>query len=152
MKDKAKSLLEKISSTDLKKYARERALNKLAENPDISSIGYDSKIDPRINTKAKKNIGKIMRGTEEVGISPADEGGKWKELKVKPWTKDEIPNELSLYKLSGNSPSEFKKYFRNAETGRTDSQAKREQSKIAMPSSAKTMIQKYLKTKNGEKK
>ena len=72
--------------------------------------------------------------------------------KVKPFSGNEIPNELSLYKLSGKSPSEFKKYFRNAETGRTGLQAKREQSKAAMPFSAKTMIQKYLKVKNGRKK
>lgn len=147
MKDKAKNLLEKLGSMDIKQYARIRALNKLSENPDISSIGYDSKTNPRIESNEKKNIGKIMRGTEEVGISPTEEGGKWKELKVKPFSGNEIPNELSLYKLSGKSPSEFKKYFRNAETGRTGLQAKREQSKAAMPFSAKTMIQKYLKVK-----
>ena len=149
MKDKSKSLLEKIGKIDISQYAKLRALSKLSDNPDISSIGYDSKRDSSIPQSKKKNLAGIMKGTEQVGISPTEEGGKWKELKVKPRTRNEIPKELSLYHLSGNSPSEFKKYFRNAETGRTDSQAKREQSKAAMPFSAKTMIQKYLKIKNG---
>lgn len=149
MRNKAKSLLDKIGSKDSTFYAKIRALSKLSENPDTRSIDYDNKQSPVISKNKKSNLAKIMKGTEEVGKSPTEEGGKWKELKIFSRVKQDIPKELSLYSLSKNSPTEFKKYFRDAETGRTDMQAKREQSKAAMPTSAKSMIQKYLKIKNG---
>jgi hypothetical protein len=82
--DKARKLLIKGNSMDVKPYARIRALMKLSGEADLSSIGYDSKVDSNLksgkNIKAK--ISKIVKGTEEVGKSPTESGGKWKELKL----------------------------------------------------------------------
>jgi hypothetical protein len=55
--------------------------------------------------------------------------------------------EHNNYESIGLSPTEFKTYFRDSETGRGGGSMKSEQSKKAMPFSAKSMIQKYLKSK-----
>lgn len=148
MKQTSQKLLNILTSENKSQYAKIRALEKLSGISDISSLGYDSKINNTPSAPSLKLIGNIMKGLEEAGTSPTEEGGKWKELKVNLLNKNKTKNP-SLFSLLGESPSGFKKYFRNAEIGRTDSQAKREQSKVAMPGSAKIMIQKYLKIKNG---
>jgi hypothetical protein len=147
--DKARKLLMKGNSMDVKPYARLRALIKLSEDADLPSLGYDSKVDSNLksgkNIKAK--ISKIVTGTEEVGKSPTESGGKWKELKLLARAIKTPEMESSIYKSIGISPTDFKNYFRDAETGRNQESKKSEQSKKAMPFSAKSMIQKYLKSK-----
>ena len=147
--DKARKLLIKGNSMDVKPYERIRALMKLSGEADLPSIGYDSKVDSNLrsgkNIKAK--ISKIVKGTEEVGKSPTESGGKWKELKLLARAIKTPEMESSIYKSIGLSPTEFKTYFRDSETGRGGGSMKSEQSKKAMPFSAKSMIQKYLKSK-----